>query len=166
MFRISVLLVPDRCSFDLFFRTTQQSNEIEVRQIFEEMLFSNERLTVYLRQSISMLSEETADFEYGDSSAEAYEISIHKEIFNYKPAFVTELPFWLPNCHTATKYFKHTIVAALKKQLSSFCRKNCVTLLYKASVTFTCFFVLVSYFCHRFAAPSQCRGFLYPYYSP
>ena len=44
-------------------KAAQQSNEIEVRQIFEEMLFSNERLTVYLRQSISMLSEETADFE-------------------------------------------------------------------------------------------------------
>ena len=57
-------------------KTAQPSNDIEARQIFEEMLFSNERLTVYLRQSISMLSEETADFEYGGSSAEPYEISI------------------------------------------------------------------------------------------
>ena len=43
-------------------KTAQPSSDIEARQIFEEMLFSNERLTVYLRQSISMLSEETADF--------------------------------------------------------------------------------------------------------
>ena len=67
-------------------KAAQQSNDIEARQMLEEMLFSNERLTVYLRQSISMLSEETADFEYGDSSAEAYEISIRKEIFNQKSA--------------------------------------------------------------------------------
>ena len=121
-------------------KAAQQSNEIEVRQIFEEMLFSNERLTVYLRQSISMLSEETADFENEDSSAEAYGISIRKEIFNQKSAYVIDLPFLLPNRRTATTYVKRTIIAALRKQLSSFCRENCVTPLDKASVTFVSFY--------------------------
>ena len=121
-------------------KTAQPSNDIEARQIFEEMLFSNERLTVYLRQSISMLSEETADFEYGDSSAEPYEISISKEIINQKPAFVIDLPFLLPNRRTATTYFKRTIVAALRKQLSRFCRENKVKPLGKASVTFISFY--------------------------
>ena len=57
-------------------KAAQQSNDIEARQMLEEMLFSNERLTVYLRQSVSMLSEETADYENEDSSEKAYEISI------------------------------------------------------------------------------------------
>ena len=106
-------------------RTAQQSNAIDARQMLEEMLFSNERLTVYLRQSVSMLSEETVDYENEDSSAEAYEISIRKEIINQKPAYVIDLPFLLPNRRTATTFFKRTIVAALRKQLSNFCREHC-----------------------------------------
>ena len=121
-------------------KAAQQSNDIEARQMLEEILFSNERLTVYLRQSVSMLSKETTDFENEDSSAEAYGISIRKEIINNKPAYVIDLPFLLPNRRTATTYVKRTIIAALRKQLSSFCRENCVTPLDKASVTFVSFY--------------------------
>ena len=120
-------------------KTAQPSNDIEARQIFEEMLFSNERLTVYLRQLISTLSDETVCFKDEDFE-EAYEITVYKEMINQKTAFVIDLPFLIPNRRTATTFFKRTIVAALRKQLSRFCRENKVKPLGKASVTFISFY--------------------------
>ena len=120
-------------------KTTQQVNDIGAKQALEELLLSNERLTVYLRQLISTLSDETVCFKDEDFE-KAYEISICKEIINQKPAYVIDLPFLLPNRRTATTYLKRTIVAALRKQLSRFCRENKVKPLGKASVTFISFY--------------------------
>ena len=106
----------------------------------EDMLYGCERLTVYLRQCISMCPQAILTDGFNDLSDQQYGISVDSKGVGAERVFFVTLPFLLPNRRTAVTGFKRTIAEAVHNAIFRYCKAHDASPFDKASVTFISFY--------------------------
>ncbi len=109
-------------------------------ELLENMLYSCERLTVYLRQCISMCPNTIMSNELHGLSEQQYDITVESEGEGETRAFFITIPFLLPNRRNAATGFKRTIADSVCISVLRFCRLNNISPLRTASVTFISYY--------------------------